>query len=75
MLMLFVLLLLAACSNNTTNGTANTSEEKNLFIGMVNPPIAFNTINSSDVASQYIEGFPSRYARILEIHSKISRIL
>lgn len=57
MLMLAVLLLLVACSNNTTNGTANTSEEKNLFIGMVNPPIAFNTINSSDVASQYIEGF------------------
>ncbi|WP_396954485.1 ABC transporter substrate-binding protein [Niallia sp.] len=24
---------------------------------MVNPPIAFNPINSSDVASQYIEGF------------------
>ncbi|WP_400246658.1 ABC transporter substrate-binding protein [Niallia sp. JL1B1071] len=57
MLMLSVLLLLVACSNSTTNGTANTSEEKNLFIGMVNPPIAFNTINSSDVASQYIEGF------------------
>lgn len=57
MLMLAVLLLLVACSNSTTNGTANTSEEKNLFIGMVNPPIAFNTINSSDVASQYIEGF------------------
>lgn len=57
MLVLTVLLLLVACSNSTTNGTANTSEEKNLFIGMVNPPIAFNTINSSDVASQYIEGF------------------
>jgi peptide/nickel transport system substrate-binding protein len=57
MLMLTALLLLVACSNSTTNGTANTSEEKNLFIGMVNPPIAFNTINSSDVASQYIEGF------------------
>lgn len=56
-LMLAVLLLLVACSNSTTNGTANTSKEKNLFIGMVNPPIAFNTINSSDVASQYIEGF------------------
>lgn len=56
LIMIVFLLLLAACNNATTGNTSDTSD-KTLYIGMVNPPILFNPINSSDVASQYIEGF------------------
>ena len=37
----------AACSGG------KPAEEKAIYIGQVNPPITFNTINCSDIASQY----------------------
>lgn len=70
MLALSSLLLVTACGGNsaapsnggnTTNeaAPANTSTGKGdtMFLGMTNPPILFNPINSSDVASQFAEKF------------------
>ncbi|WP_391206763.1 ABC transporter substrate-binding protein [Psychrobacillus sp. L4] len=62
---LFVLLLatlLAACSdsgNKSSDGSSSktSSDGKTLFIGLVNPPISFNPINSGDFASQWLEKF------------------
>jgi peptide/nickel transport system substrate-binding protein len=51
------LLVLAACNSGGTNASSNGSAEKNMFIGMVNPPVTFNTINTTDVAGQFIEKF------------------
>jgi len=65
------LLLLAGCGggNSATSGTgssgssaassggSSSSAGKTMFLGMVNPPILFNPINSSDVASQFAEKF------------------
>ncbi|HYK73109.1 MAG TPA: ABC transporter substrate-binding protein [Pseudoneobacillus sp.] len=56
------LLLLAACSGGasqtSSDGKQSASKSKDtLFLGMVNPPILFNPINSSDVASTWVEKF------------------
>lgn len=56
------LLLLAACSGGasqtSTDGKQSAGKSKDtLFLGMVNPPILFNPINSSDVASSWVEKF------------------
>ncbi|RDI41370.1 ABC transporter substrate-binding protein [Falsibacillus pallidus] len=50
-------LLLGACSSAGTGGTANGGGSKTMFLGMVNPPVNFSTINSPDVASSFIEKF------------------
>lgn len=61
------LLVLAGCGggNTATSGTgssagnssSSSSAGKTMFLGMVNPPILFNPINSADVASQFAEKF------------------
>lgn len=51
------LLVLAACSSGGTNSSSNSSGEQSMFIGLVNPPVTFNTINTTDVAGQFIEKF------------------
>ncbi|WP_442596473.1 ABC transporter substrate-binding protein [Neobacillus sp. D3-1R] len=56
------LLLLAACSGGasqtSSDGKSAAGKSKDtLFLGMVNPPILFNPINSSDVASGFVEKF------------------
>lgn len=62
------LLLLAGCgggSNTASSGGGSSSGNsgssssagKTMFLGMVNPPIIFNPINSTDVASQFAEKF------------------
>lgn len=71
-------LLLAACGggggNSATGG--GTSPQKSggggaqtMFLGMVNPPILFNPINSSDVASQFAEKF--MFDSFLEMESPL----
>src|SRR3954468_18580084 len=54
-------LALTACSGQSkTSSTASngqTSGSKTMYLGMVNPPINFSTINSSDIASGFIEKF------------------
>lgn len=52
------LLLLAACSAGGTSTTSSGgSGDSSMFIGMVNPPVTFNPINSTDVAAQFLEKF------------------
>ncbi|WP_301172874.1 ABC transporter substrate-binding protein [Brevibacillus nitrificans] len=65
------LLLLAGCGggNTATSGTGSSATPTNsggsttsaagktMFLGLVNPPILFNPINSADVASQFVEKF------------------
>lgn len=52
------LLLLAACSSGGTSTTSSGgSGDSSMFIGMVNPPVTFNPINSTDVAAQFLEKF------------------
>jgi peptide/nickel transport system substrate-binding protein len=64
-------LMLVACSNNSEqvsdsnedsneqseDNSSSKSGEKTMYLGMVNPPVHFNTINTSDVASSLLEGF------------------
>ena len=59
LLMLTVLMLLAACSSGGGSGekASSASGNKTMYLGMVNPPILFNPINSSDVASTFTEKF------------------
>lgn len=53
-----VLLSLGACSDEAANDTTSASgDKKTLMIGMVNPPVSFNTIGNHDVASQFVQGF------------------
>ncbi|MFS0553967.1 ABC transporter substrate-binding protein [Brevibacillus sp. 179-C9.3 HS] len=72
------LLLLAACGgggNNATSGNTSTGNSggsggaQTMFLGMVNPPILFNPINSSDVASQFAEKF--MFDSFLEMESPL----
>ncbi|ALC82770.1 MULTISPECIES: ABC transporter substrate-binding protein [Bacillus] len=51
------LIVLAACGGGGTNTSSNSSGGQSMFIGMVNPPVTFNTINTTDVAGQFIEKF------------------
>ncbi|WP_238933654.1 ABC transporter substrate-binding protein [Brevibacillus choshinensis] len=61
------LLVLAGCGGGNTassgtgssagNSSSSSSAGKTMFLGMVNPPILFNPINSADVASQFAEKF------------------
>jgi peptide/nickel transport system substrate-binding protein len=56
-------LFLAACSGGGSetptegNQSSDKSGKDTLFLGLVNPPILFNPINSSDVASTWLEKF------------------
>ncbi|WP_141430548.1 ABC transporter substrate-binding protein [Bacillus sp. 03113] len=54
------LFLLAACSGGSKSTTSEDSGSKKggtVFIGLVNAPVSFNTINSSDIAAQFLEKF------------------
>lgn len=71
-------LLLAACgggSNPASSGGSGagksgaSSSGKTMFLGMVNPPILFNPINSADVASQFTEKF--MFDSFLEMESPL----
>lgn len=52
---ILVLLLLAACSKGTTS--SDNSSNNSMYIGMVNAPVSFNPINSSDTAAIFLEKF------------------
>lgn len=50
--------VLGACSEKTPSASTSASgDKKTLIIGMVNPPVSFNTIGNHDVASQFVQGF------------------
>lgn len=55
--------LIAGCAGNSQpasqQGTSpnSTTSAKTMMLGMVNPPVLFNPINSPDVASSFVEGF------------------
>lgn len=56
--------LITACGGSSSqpagqSGTPqnSTGTNKTMVLGMVNPPVIFNPINSSDVASSFVEGF------------------
>ncbi|PLR78660.1 oligopeptide-binding protein AppA [Bacillus sp. V3-13] len=57
-----LLLTLTACSgqsskSSSTAASGEKSGNKTMFLGMVNPPINFSTINSPDIASSFVEKF------------------
>lgn len=53
-----LLLLLSACSGATgTNSTSEGSSDNTMYIGLVNAPVSFNPINSSDIAASWLEKF------------------
>ena len=53
-----VLLLLSACSGAANSGTnAGGSKDNTMYIGLVNAPVSFNPINSSDIAASWLEKF------------------
>lgn len=53
-----LLFVLAACSNEASSDSSSSSgDKKTMMIGMVNPPVSFNTIGNHDVASQFVQGF------------------
>lgn len=55
---LCLILILGACTGKTPSDlTATSGDKKPLIIGMVNPPVSFNTIGNHDVASQFVQGF------------------
>ncbi|WP_141430547.1 ABC transporter substrate-binding protein [Bacillus sp. 03113] len=54
------LLLLAACSGESKSTSSEGNKKASggsMFIGLVNPPVSFNTINSNDIAAQFLEMF------------------
>lgn len=58
MLFLATMIFLTGCSKDSGEKASTSGEKgKTMFLGMVNPPILFNPINSSDVASQFAEKF------------------
>lgn len=58
MLFLATMIFLTGCSKDSGEKASTSGEKgKTMFLGMVNPPILFNPINSSDVASQFTEKF------------------
>jgi len=59
-----IFIVLAACSNNNegasegdSNSEATGETEQSLFIGMISPPVSFNTIGNDDAASRYVQSF------------------
>ncbi|MDK8641392.1 ABC transporter substrate-binding protein [Niallia taxi] len=53
-----LLLLLTACSGVANTGTNSGSSKGNtMYIGLVNAPVSFNPINSSDIAASWLEKF------------------
>lgn len=70
-------LFVAACGGgggSASPGTGTTSDTQGgggstLFLGLVNPPILFNPINSADVASQFVEKF--MFDSFLEMESPL----
>ncbi|MGG4409135.1 ABC transporter substrate-binding protein [Niallia taxi] len=53
-----LLLLLTACSGVANTGTNSGSFKGNtMYIGLVNAPVSFNPINSSDIAASWLEKF------------------
>ncbi|WP_445489936.1 ABC transporter substrate-binding protein [Niallia sp. 03133] len=51
------LLLLAACTGASTTSTSGGSKDNTMYIGLVNAPVSFNPINSSDIAAAWLEKF------------------
>lgn len=51
------ILLLTACTPQTSQTTNNQANSNTLYVGMVNAPVSFNTINSSDAAAVFLEKF------------------
>ncbi|MFT8319658.1 MAG: ABC transporter substrate-binding protein [Bacillus sp. (in: firmicutes)] len=51
------LFLLAACTGATTSSTGGSSKDNTMYIGLVNAPVSFNPINSSDIAAAWLEKF------------------
>lgn len=58
-LLVVCLMIIAGCSGSSESGSnsKNGKEDKIMYLGLVNPPILFNPINSADVASQFVEKF------------------
>jgi len=53
-----IMLLLSACSGaNKTSSDGSKSSDNTMYIGLVNAPVSFNPINSSDIAAQWLEKF------------------
>ncbi|MGG0736752.1 ABC transporter substrate-binding protein [Niallia taxi] len=53
-----LLLLLTACSGVANTGTNSGGSKGNtMYIGLVNAPVSFNPINSSDIAASWLEKF------------------
>ena len=56
------ILFVVGCSDSESNTSSTESDTGNgtdgiMYIGMVNPPVLLNPINSTDVASQFVEKF------------------
>jgi peptide/nickel transport system substrate-binding protein len=58
LLTIFSVVLLGACGKSSSSvGGTSSSNAKTMFLGLVNPPVSFNPINSSDLAAQVLEKF------------------
>ncbi|WP_312098927.1 ABC transporter substrate-binding protein [Niallia sp.] len=58
MFSIVILLLLSACAGaNNTASTGGGSKENTMYLGLVNAPVSFNPINSSDIAAAWLEKF------------------
>lgn len=58
MFSIVILLLLSACAGaNNTASTSGSSKENTMYLGLVNAPVSFNPINSSDIAAAWLEKF------------------
>lgn len=58
MFSIVILLLLSACAGaNNTASTSGGSKENTMYLGLVNAPVSFNPINSSDIAAAWLEKF------------------
>ncbi len=56
------ILFVVGCSDSESNTSSTESDTGNgtdgiMYLGMVNPPVLLNPINSTDVASQFVEKF------------------
>lgn len=52
-----ILLLLSACTGANTSSSGGGSSDNTMYIGLVNAPVSFNPINSSDIAAAWLEKF------------------
>lgn len=58
LLIILSIILLSACNSKSVSSSPTGSSSSNtMFIGMVNPPVSFNPINSADIAAQFLEKF------------------